>query len=131
MKRTFDIGKIIASFKAHERYARIGMIATHLGIVRGDSRKGGAKVTAVEVAYDRNKISNIVKDIENMPGIVKVVIDVNEGYLKTGEEIMMVAVGGDIREHVFHALEMAVNRIKKEASRKKEFFAEKEAEQWV
>jgi len=34
-------------------------------------------------------------------------------------------VGGDIREHVFAALMETVNRLKKEASKKKELFSSK------
>jgi molybdopterin synthase catalytic subunit len=41
-----------------------------------------------------------------------------------GEEIMAVVVAGDIRENVFPAFVTAVNRIKKEASKKKEYCVE-------
>ena len=57
-----------------------------------------------------------------MPGIVKVIVEVNEGHLNVGDEIMAVVVGGDTREHVFPALMSAVDRIKSECSRKKESF---------
>ena len=44
----------------------------------------------------------------------------NPGKLKVGDEVMAVAVGGDTREHVFPALVKAVDRIKVEATKKRE-----------
>jgi len=55
-----------------------------------------------------------------MPGIAEVLVETRQGRLNVGEEILAVVVAGDIRENVFPALVSAVNRIKKEASRKKE-----------
>ena len=96
------------------------MIASHLGVVRGTSRDGN-EVTEIEVVYDHGKINDITQNIKALPGIIEVLIDTNEGRLKVGDEIMAVAVAGDIRENVFPALIETVNQIKKNASRKKEF----------
>jgi molybdopterin synthase catalytic subunit len=57
-----------------------------------------------------------------LPGIVEVLVDINEGRLKVGDEILFVAVGGDIRENVFNALIKVVDLIKKKASHKREIF---------
>jgi len=57
-------------------------------------------------------------------GIIEVAVHLIEGYRKVGEDVMFVAVAGDIREHVFPVLEETVERIKKEVTRKKEFFTE-------
>lgn len=122
VSRRFDLRDIVDSFKKDPSYPMMGMIATHLGIVRGNSRTGTGSVEAVRVEYDHGRIAQILRDINSMDGIHKVFIDVNEGILEQGEEIMVVAVGGDIREHVFAALESAVNRIKLEAVRKQEIF---------
>jgi molybdopterin synthase catalytic subunit len=122
--RRFDLRDIVDSFKRDPSYPMMGMIATHLGVVRGNSRTGKGSVEAVEVQYDHGVIANILNDIKSMTGIYKVFIDVNEGLLEQGEEIMVIAVGGDVREHVFAALESAVNRIKLEAVRKQEIFGE-------
>ncbi|HUU80170.1 MAG TPA: molybdenum cofactor biosynthesis protein MoaE [Acidobacteriota bacterium] len=54
--------------------------------------------------------------------MIEVLVEAYGGLLKVGEDVMAVAVGGDTREHVFPALITAVNRIKEEATRKKEFF---------
>ena len=97
------------------------MIASHLGVVRGFSLNGGT-VTEIEVLFDEKSVDNIINEIKAMEGIVDVKIVTYGGRLKVGDEVMAVVVGGDTREHVFPALEDAVNRIKKEASKKKEFF---------
>ena len=116
-----DINGILKKIQEHPDSDKMGMIASHLGVVRGSSRDGRI-VTQVEVSYDRKIIDNIIRDIKSMAGIVEVVIDINEGLLDIGDTIMFVAVGGDIREHVFPALIDAVDRVKKDAGKKKEFF---------
>ncbi|MGD2126505.1 MAG: molybdenum cofactor biosynthesis protein MoaE [Desulfobacteraceae bacterium] len=116
-----NLNKMIETLRAHELSSRIGMIASHLGVVRGNSRNG-REVTGIEVFYDHDAIGKIVHDIKAYPGIVDVLVDTNEGLLGVGDEILAVAVAGDIRENVFSALIETVNRIKAEASQKKEFF---------
>jgi molybdopterin synthase catalytic subunit len=116
-----DVGKMVQMLKRHPKSWKMGMIATHLGIVRGSSLTG-RNVYKVEVTFDTNKIRSIISDIKLLDGIIDVSVDFNAGVLQVGEEIMAVAVAGDTREHVFPALIQAVERIKTEASRKKEFF---------
>jgi molybdopterin synthase catalytic subunit len=116
-----EIEKIINKIKNHENSESIGMIASHLGIVRSFSRNG-KDVEAVNVKYDMAALDNIINKIKKMTGIVEVVAEVNEGYLEVGDELMFVAVGGDIRENVFDALIEAVNQIKKQAAKKEEIF---------
>ena len=116
-----DLNELIKSLKAHPEQRRIGMIASHVGIVRGTSRNG-RDVTGIEVAYDHDKIKRIIDDVKAKQGIVEVLVDANEGGLKVGDDILTVAVAGEIRDDVFPALIEAVNRIKIEATRKKEFF---------
>lgn len=112
---------MIEALKTHPDHEKIGMIASHLGLVRGTSRNGRA-VTGIEVKYDLQAIDSIIRDIKKLPGIIEVLVDTNEGYLKVGDEILAVVVAGDIRENVFPALIETVNRLKKEASKKRELF---------
>ena len=70
--------------------------------------------------FDNGKIDEIIRDIKSRPGIVDILIQTNSGHLEVGEEIVAVVVAGDIRENVFPALIDAVNRLKSEASTKKE-----------
>ena len=108
-----DINRIIEKIKNHPESEKIGMIASHLGVVRGTSREG-RKVIGIEVSYDFEALDNIARNIKSLPGIIEVIIDVREGILDVGDIIMFVAIGGDIRENVFPALSQIVDRIKKE-----------------
>jgi molybdopterin synthase catalytic subunit len=114
-----DLNKMIEEVKKSTDPSKVGMITSHLGVVRGTSRNGD-QVSGIEVAYDRQSLQAIVRDIKKMPGIAEVLVEIREGRLNVGEEILAVVVAGDIRENVFPALVNAVNRIKKEASTKKE-----------
>ena len=116
-----DINRMIQTVKKHPDYPKMGMIASHLGVVR-ETSLDGRKVTGIEIGLDRNIIDSIVSEIKKMPGIIEVLIEVGEGTLKVGDEIMAVAVGGDIREHVFPALASVVDRIKRGGTTKKESF---------
>jgi molybdopterin synthase catalytic subunit len=118
-----DIQEMIRKARTHPEAGKIGMVASHLGIVRATSRDG-KPVERIQVTYDHAMLDSIVKDVKKLPGIVQVLVDTKEGTLEIGDEILAVVVAGDIREHVFDALITAVNRIKKEASRKKEYYAE-------
>ena len=114
------IDKMIENLKKHPECSQIGMVASHLGVVRGMSRDG-EPVCSIEVRFDQKAIKSIIADIKTNPGIIDILVETKEGRLYVGEEIMAVAVAGDIREHVFDSLIEAVNRIKGEASHKREF----------
>ena len=114
-----DVQSMIDKARAHPEARKIGMIASHLGIVRATSRDG-RPVSRIEVQYHHERLDSIIQNIKDMPGIIEVLVDTREGALEIGDAILAVVIAGDIREHVFHALITAVNRIKAEASRKKE-----------
>lgn len=114
-----DQNRMIETIKANPNFHKAGMIASHLGIVRSFSRDGKA-VSGVDVEFDNEKIDEIIRDIKSRTGIVDILIQTNSGHLEVGEEIVAVVVAGDIRENVFPALIDAVNRVKSEASTKKE-----------
>lgn len=116
-----DLAGIIQAFKEHPDYNKMGMIASHLGVVRENSLTGG-EVQGIEIVFDRNMIDSIINEIKRMTGIYQVLVEVSEGTLKVGDEIMAVVVGGDTREHVFPALIEAVDRIKKHGGKKREIF---------
>jgi molybdopterin synthase catalytic subunit len=121
MESRINVEDLLNKIRSHPESHKMGMVASHLGIVRGTSRSGD-KVEAVEVSYDKDVLNGIVQDIKKLPGIIEVLVEFNEGLLQIGDEILFVAVGGDIRENVFTALIEAVNRIKAESSKKKEVF---------
>ncbi len=116
-----DLNRMFKTLRNHPDSAGMGMIATHVGIVRGHSLDG-KKVKGIEVEFDHNVLEEIINDIKSMDGIVDVTVETHPGRLEVGDEIMAVAVGGDTREHVFPALIRAVDRIKRECTTKREFY---------
>jgi molybdopterin synthase catalytic subunit len=116
---SMDLNKMIERVKKSTDPSKVGMITSHLGVVRRTSRDG-REVTDLEVQYDQDALQSVVRDVKKMPGIAEVLVETREGRLNIGDEILAVVVAGDIRENVFPALVTAVNRIKKEASHKKE-----------
>lgn len=116
-----DMNKMIDALKGHPDFSKMGMIASHLGVVRGTSLNGRG-VTGIEITYDQEKLSIIANETKQMAGIVEVSIEIFEGRLNVGDDIMAVVVGGDTRDNVFPALVETVNRIKTEAAQKKELF---------
>lgn len=111
--------KLIEQIRKHPRVSKIGMIACHLGIVRGTSRNG-QPIKELNIWVDHEKLEEIMAEIKKMSGIIEVLVETNEGVLRVGETIMAVAVAGDIREHVFPGLKRALNRIKSKAIIKRE-----------
>ena len=108
-----DLTAWIAEVKARPEAAGIGMLLSHQGIVRGSSRSG-EPVTGMELSVDRERLAAVLAEAATWPGIVAVRAWVNEGSLAVGDDIMKVLVAGDIREHVFDALQRLVGVIKRE-----------------
>lgn len=115
-----SIDSLIKTLRRHPESHRIGMIASHLGIVRGNSLKG-FRVQEIEVVYDEATLSNIINESKLLDGIVDVLVETKSGRLKVGDEILAVAVAGETRETVFPVLTRTVDRIKAEAVKKREF----------
>ena len=106
--------------KAHESAPRIGMYLTHNGIVRESNkasvRNGEAerKVKGMLFSYDEEKLNSVIADARALDGIYYIRVWLNEGELKTGDDIMYVLIGGDIRPRVVDCLQYLVGRIKNE-----------------
>ncbi|HZX21420.1 MAG TPA: molybdenum cofactor biosynthesis protein MoaE [Clostridia bacterium] len=98
-----------------------GMFLIHNGVVRQTPkvkvRQGiddGSVVKGMEFAYDEVKVDIAVAETCKMDGIFHVRVWLNEGQLETGDDIMYVLIGGDIRPHVVDALQFLVEKIKNE-----------------
>lgn len=89
----------------------IGMMLAHRGVVRGTTRAGDL-VRGMDLRVDRDRLAQVIAQAQTLPGIVAVRAWVNEGRLAVGDDIMKVLVAGDIREHVFGALQQLVAAIK-------------------
>ena len=105
--------------RKHPEFPRVGMIASHRGVVRAFTRDG-KPVRTFQAVFDRGAVSRILEEIRKRPGIVEVLVEYTEEVLHPGEDIMLVVVAGDIREHVFSALMDAVEQIKVLGSKKTE-----------
>lgn len=113
------LSKMVKTIKNNPEYEKVGMILCHNGVVRRYS-KDGRKVKGLKVKLDETKLKELINRIKNKPGIIDILVDIREGKLKVGEDIMFVAIAGDIRENVFPALEEAVNIIKSDVLQKEE-----------
>ena len=107
--------------KAHESAPKIGMYLTHNGTVRQSAKAkvrygedGTREVTGMLFSYDEEKVNAIIADTYKMEGIYYIRTWLNEGRLTTGDDIMYVLIGGDIRSRVVDALHYLVGRIKNE-----------------
>lgn len=107
--------------KKHESAPKIGMYLTHNGTVRQTAKanvrygvEGTKEVTGMIFSYDEEKVNAVIADTYKMQGIYYIKVWLNEGQLKTGDDIMYVLIGGDIRPRVVDALQYLVGRIKDE-----------------
>jgi molybdopterin synthase catalytic subunit len=119
-----DLRKIIAAIKTHPDYHRAGMILCHNGIVRGTSRDG-RRVSGIRVAVDHGRLQKVIEEHKQLPGIIEIVVEIAEDrYLQIGEDVMLLVVAGDIREHVIDALAKTLNAIKTTVTQKTEYFVD-------
>ena len=107
--------------KAHETAPLCGMYLTHNGTVRQTAKakvrfgeENTKDVTGMIFSYDEEKVHAVIADTYKMEGIYYIRVWLNEGQLKTGDDIMYVLIGGDIRPRVVDALNYLVGRIKDE-----------------
>ncbi len=108
------MGKII-----REGEGRIGMVLTHVGVVRGTSRKG-TRIKRVRVKVDEARLSEILTEARKREGIFYVEAFLREGELAVGEVLMILAVAGDFRENVIKALRATLDAIKAQVTSKEE-----------
>ncbi len=112
-----DMNALIDTIKAHPDYRKVGMILCHNGVVRGTSRDG-SPVSGVTVKGDRGVIEKIVREQKKRPGIIEILYEINEGDLKVGDDLLVIVVAGDIREHVIPVLADTLNLVKAHGTRK-------------
>lgn len=116
--------------KEHESAPKIGMYLTHNGIVRQSNKASvrygetERKVRGMLFSYDEEKLNSVIAQAEAMEGIYYIRVWLNEGELKTGDDIMYVLIGGDIRPRVVDCLQYLVGRIKNECVVETEIYEE-------
>lgn len=117
-----DIMKLMTKIKSHPRYAEVGMVLYHNGVVRSTSRDG-RRVTGLRVAVDHGRLKEILDEHKKRPGIVEILVEINEGKdLGVGDDVMLLVVAGDFRENVIATLTDTLNAIKSTVTRKVEYF---------
>jgi len=114
-----DLMEMVRRVKSHPDYTSAGMILCHNGVVRNTSREG-TPVSELIVRTDRQRLKEILSEIQSREGIIEVLAEVREGRLFPGDDIMLVVVAGDFRENVIPALTDAVEAIKSTVTQKKE-----------
>lgn len=115
---------MIEKIKAHPDYHKAGMILCHNGVVRETSREGDG-VRGLKVMVDHDVLGRIIDDQKKREGIIEILIWINEGRdLDVGDDVMLLAVAGDIRENVIACLSDTLNLVKSTATSKTQYFKE-------
>jgi molybdopterin synthase catalytic subunit len=113
------LNDLVNKIKRQVDFSRVGMIACHNGVVRGTSRAGEA-VECLDIDVDTEIWDRILQEMRTEPGIAAVEAYLFRGRRRVGDDVMLIAVAGDIRENVLPVLEKTLNRLKKEAVKKGE-----------
>lgn len=114
-----ELSDLVAKLKRETDPAKVGMIACHNGVVRGTSR-AGEPAEYLDIEMNAQTWDEILEEMRAQPGIAAIEAHLFTGRRNIGEDVLLVAVAGDIRENVFPVLEKTVNRLKKEAVLKNE-----------
>jgi molybdopterin synthase catalytic subunit len=118
-----NITTIMETIKGNPRYAEVGMVLYHNGVVRGSSRDG-RPVKGLRVHVDHDRLQSVLETYRASPGIVDIQVWINEDTdLTVGDDVMFLAVAGDIRENVVSTLQATLNTIKTSVTHKTEYFA--------
>jgi len=119
-----DINALMAKIKAHPEYDKVGMVLYHNGVVRESSRDG-RPVNGLRVKVDPQKLEAVLTKYRQRTGIVDIQVDIAaDRDLKVGDDVMFLAVAGDIRENVLDTLRDTLNAIKLTVTEKTEFFVQ-------
>ena len=118
------LSQMMEKIKNHSDFQKAGMVLCHNGVVRATSRDG-RKVTGLRVAVDHRGLEKIVEEKKKTPGIVEILVHINSDRdLEVGDDVMYLAVAGDVRENVIKVLHETLDAIKSTVTRKTEFFTE-------
>jgi molybdopterin synthase catalytic subunit len=120
--KMMDINKMMQEIKTHPDFDSAGMVLCHNGVVRATSRDG-RKVKGLRIAVDHEKLSQILAEQKQKPGILDIQVEIAENRdLSVGDDVMLLLVAGDIRENVIVVLTDTLNLIKSTVTAKKEYF---------
>lgn len=121
-----NIVEILSRIKQRPGFDAVGMVLCHNGVVRGTSRDG-RRVSGLRVEVDHPHLARILEENRAVPGVFDIQVEIAEGRdLVVGDDVMVLAVAGDIRETVIRTLEKTLNQIKTSVTHKTEHFIEDE-----
>lgn len=113
--------------KGHDSASKIGMYLIHNGCVRKSAkskirygRDDAEDVKGMFFSYNAEKVATAIADTYKMDGIYYIKVWLNEGELSVGDDIMLVLIGGDIRDRVIDGIQYLVGRLKSECVVEKE-----------
>ncbi len=119
-----DISKTIKELKDRPEFTdNVGMILIHNGVVRNWSRSDKAKVAALEVTPDYEKIEKIRQEYLQRSGIFDIIVEAYSGIFQPGDDLLFIIVAGDLRENIKPVLAEMLDRVKSEAVSKREIMA--------
>ena len=111
---------VISKMKAHPDYKKCGMILYHNGIVRETSR-AGEPVRSLKVNVDWPSVRALVEEQKKREGIFEILLEIyDETVLYPGDDVMVLAVAGDIRPNVKAVLSDTLEMIKTKFTSKEE-----------
>ncbi len=117
-----NASNMITKIKQLPDFHKAGMILCHNGVVRSTSRDG-RKVTGLRVAVDHERLKQVILENKDRPGIVEILIEIVEDRdLSVGDDVMVMAVAGDIRDNVIQVLEDTLNAVKTTVTTKTEYY---------
>jgi len=129
-KGTLSLIDLLKSVKQRPDYPKVGAMALFIGVVRGETKRGGSVRRLELEAYEKKAdevLERICKDLQSKKGIIDAQIHHFTGDFEIGEDLVYVLVAGGHRQDVFPALQEAVEHYKKEAPVfKKEYIKDKE-----
>jgi molybdopterin synthase catalytic subunit len=113
------LNDLVEKIKREMDPLKVGMIACHNGLVRGTSR-AGELAEYLDIDVDTAVWEQVLQEMRAEPGIAAVEAYLFTGRRCVGDDVMFIAVAGDIRENVLPVLDKTLNRLKKEAVKKQE-----------
>ena len=119
-----NMANFIDTIRSHPDYHKAGMILCHNGVVRSTSRDG-RKVSGLRIAVDHKKLKHVIDTHKRRSGIVEILVKIVEDVdLAVGEDVMILAVAGDIRENVITVLKDTLDEIKATVTEKVQYYIE-------
>ena len=107
------LNDLVEKIKREADFMKVGMIVCHNGVARGTSR-AGEPVDYLDIEKDDDAWERVLREMRAEPGIAAVEAYLFTGRRCVGDDVMFIAVAGDIRENVLPVLEKTLNRLKKE-----------------